>query len=269
MNRIHNPKTGLRVLVILILSAVWLTVFLPSAGAADEGPSLRVRSSYSVYGLRDDMLLVDLYYVASPVDGGYLLTEPFGNRIITWSSNRELADLSQSVATIAFEKAKPVVSGQTGGSVIDSDDAGNPLREGLYLLVVRGANMADYVSRERINGEISYVTYARTEDYLFRFLPTLIILKADEDRLEIEPKADPIPIEPTPDTPDLPPDVPPVVPPDVPIEPDEPIDIPDENVPPEELPITGQLWWPVPVLFVLGAVMITSGLVLRRKDHSR
>ena len=38
--------------------------------------------------------------------------------------------------------------------------------------------------------------------------------------------------------------------------------------PPEPLPQTGQLWWPVPVLLIAGAVLVLSG-ILRRRGKSR
>lgn len=37
--------------------------------------------------------------------------------------------------------------------------------------------------------------------------------------------------------------------------------------PPEDLPQTGQLWWPVPVLLALGLIFVVFGLLARRKPH--
>ena len=44
---------------------------------------------------------------------------------------------------------------------------------------------------------------------------------------------------------------------------------PTSTKPDPSLPHTGQLWWPVPVLVVSGAVLILLGLILRRrrKNH--
>ena len=39
--------------------------------------------------------------------------------------------------------------------------------------------------------------------------------------------------------------------------------------PPPELPQTGQLWWPVPVLAVLGIVCVLFGWMLRRRDSGK
>ncbi len=43
--------------------------------------------------------------------------------------------------------------------------------------------------------------------------------------------------------------------------------IPKKEAVPEKLPQTGLLWWPVPVLFVMGAVLVTLGIVLRKKNE--
>lgn len=51
--------------------------------------------------------------------------------------------------------------------------------------------------------------------------------------------------------------------PDNPYNPD--IEIPDEDVPLASLPQTGLLWWPVPVMAAAGAVLVVSGVVLKRK----
>ena len=45
-------------------------------------------------------------------------------------------------------------------------------------------------------------------------------------------------------------------PPQIPEKPDEP-----------KLPQTGQLWWPVPVLFVIGTVFVALGVLRKRRDH--
>ncbi len=44
-------------------------------------------------------------------------------------------------------------------------------------------------------------------------------------------------------------------------------DIPKKEPIPEKLPQTGLLWWPVPVLFVMGALFISLGIVLRKKNE--
>ena len=34
---------------------------------------------------------------------------------------------------------------------------------------------------------------------------------------------------------------------------------------PEKLPQTGQLWWPVPLLFCAGLIFVAAGLIIRRR----
>lgn len=47
-------------------------------------------------------------------------------------------------------------------------------------------------------------------------------------------------------------------PPQIPEKPDEP-----------KLPQTGQLWWPVPVLFAVGTVFVALGVLRKRRDHEK
>ncbi len=55
-----------------------------------------------------------------------------------------------------------------------------------------------------------------------------------------------------PDNPNDPPNTPPNTPP---------------KTPPSRLPQTGQLWWPVPILFILGFWLVMIGLIRRRNDR--
>ena len=51
----------------------------------------------------------------------------------------------------------------------------------------------------------------------------------------------------------------------IPASPDDPqVDLPDEDPPLVELPQTGVLWWPVPIMAVLGAALILMGYARRR-----
>lgn len=77
-----------------------------------------------------------------------------------------------------------------------------------------------------------------------------------------------IPDEPTPENPDpdLDIDPDPIPLPDMPDLPDEPdLEIPDDDVPLDVLPQTGQLWWPVPIMCVLGVALIVTGVCSRKK----
>ena len=69
-------------------------------------------------------------------------------------------------------------------------------------------------------------------------------------------------------TPDSPPPSEPSEPsgPSEPSEPSEPSG-PTEPSEPPDLPQTGQLWWPVPVLFCAGLVLILFGLIRRREEE--
>ena len=102
-----------------------------------------------------------------------------------------------------------------------------------------------------------------------------------------EPTIPTIPTVPTspPDTPPTPPDNPPITPDNPPVTPDTPtdIDVPDNPTPLDEytdlididdlptplaeLPKTGQLWWPVPLMGIMGLLLFGIGWVTRRRSH--
>lgn len=50
--------------------------------------------------------------------------------------------------------------------------------------------------------------------------------------------------------------------------PDEEEEIPDSDIPLTGLPQTGQLWWPVPLLAILGLCLILCGLIRRRRGEA-
>ena len=58
---------------------------------------------------------------------------------------------------------------------------------------------------------------------------------------------------------------PPPEPPTEPTEPPSEPTKPPEN--PPKLPQTGQLWWPVPILFLVGIVFVVAGIVRRREEY--
>ncbi len=167
----------------LLLCALCFLMLLSAqkAAAADGGVSLMVQAERLEYGLPAESLLVDLYYVGSPVGGAYQAVSPFGNGRLKWETNEELEELSNTVAGVAFDRAEPLVSGRRSGELIDRDDEGAPLPGGLYLVVVRGAGLEDYVQTVSADGKERYVTRAETEEYSFLFLPVLAVLTPDAE----------------------------------------------------------------------------------------
>lgn len=80
------------------------------------------------------------------------------------------------------------------------------------------------------------------------------------DDFEEEIPSDPVPLGPAPTPPPQEPDD---------EEWEEEIDIDDEDVPLAPLPQTGQLWWPVPVLVILGLVLIITGMIVSHKNRKK
>ena len=80
------------------------------------------------------------------------------------------------------------------------------------------------------------------------------------DDFEEEIPSDPVPLGPAPTPPPQEPDD---------EEWEEEIDIDDEDVPLAPLPQTGQLWWPVPVLVILGLALIITGMIVSHKNRKK
>lgn len=54
--------------------------------------------------------------------------------------------------------------------------------------------------------------------------------------------------------------------PDNPDDPDDLLELDDPDVPLANLPQTGQLWWPVPLLAVAGMALVMLGLIVNRRN---
>ena len=52
-----------------------------------------------------------------------------------------------------------------------------------------------------------------------------------------------------------------------PTEPSEPPSEPTKPTEPPKLPQTGQLWWPVPIMFLSGIMLVAIGIVRRREEY--
>lgn len=48
---------------------------------------------------------------------------------------------------------------------------------------------------------------------------------------------------------------------------DDEIELDDPDVPLGDLPQTGQLWWPVPLLAILGVFMLLVGIIRHRRGE--
>lgn len=107
-----------------------------------------------------------------------------------------------------------------------------------------------YTPAVELGGITFVITNTRVEDL-------------DEHDTPLVDKPD-LPDEPDPDQPDPDKPVDPV-PGEDPERPTPIEDLPDDNTPKDRLPQTGVLWWPVPILAILGMVSLIAGLARRRK----
>lgn len=139
-------------------------------------------------------VVVDLYKVAEAVEGSG--SDAYGFRVLdAWPGlaigegmdNDAWRQLAQQAAGIALgveegAAAKlPIVSGAPVGSPIGDSDGGEALTAGLYLMIARGADAADYVTVvSGEDGSQSIATLAYTGDQTIRFAPELIAIPSKE-----------------------------------------------------------------------------------------
>lgn len=148
------------------------------------------------------------------------------------------------------------------------------------------AQNVDWQVVERVTGSyaVSTSTEGITQTIINTYNPELPDIPDEDPPLIDLPEEPDVPLDPGPQEPVEPPvdagdpDIPldpgfpdnPVYPgdPDIPLVPASPdpgTDVPDEDVPLEMLPQTGLLWWPVPILAILGAALIVMGYARRRR----
>ncbi|HBA47397.1 MAG TPA: hypothetical protein DCZ91_06285 [Lachnospiraceae bacterium] len=144
--------------------------------------------------LAEANVVVDLYKVAeatqsSGVDGyGFQVLGDYGSLTIGADMDNDAwKDLAQDAARIALgvdpgtQPKLPIVSGAPLGTDITDSDGSEALTPGLYLMIARGANVADYVTTIKAeDGTESIVTVAYSGDYIIRFAPELVAVPSKE-----------------------------------------------------------------------------------------
>ena len=226
---------GLRALIVILLLAVALCAVQREAIASNPGISMRVHVADPKHDLADSDMLVDVYRVADLVNGRYQAIAPYGSGILTWESNQEQRDLTNTLINTAFRRGTPIIRGAVCGRIIDHADNGSALTLGLYLVVVRGAGLEEYKGTVRLEGKTYTVTLAENDEYNFQYLPALVALLEDSGTVEITPKPDVIPKNPNP----IPTPTPSTTPTPGPSESPQPSESPEPSISPEPTPTPG------------------------------
>ena len=131
-------------------------------------------------------VVIDLYKVAdaAPVSGYDTYTYEFSGDYTGLSLSADPDEaawktLAQQAARIALDGKTPAVTGAPAGEAIKD------LSCGLYLIVARGRDIADYkIEITGEDGEKSIATIAESMEYTYEFLPSIVSLpskEADED----------------------------------------------------------------------------------------
>ena len=239
MIQIKKEETGMHnrnkkfILTAAVSALLCVCLWTAPAASADSALAIRGHAEDVERGLYNSDLLIDLYYVAEPSEGGYSAVGAFSGLEMEWKDNEELQDLIDDVAERAFSGAVPVADSAANGARIAETDDGEPLKEGVYLLIARGKDLSEYTDRIVFGDERRTVTIAKKDQYTFRFLPALVVLLPDSGCVDVTPKRDVYTGSP--------------------------------------VPQTGQLWWPVPILLTLGFGSLTIALVLliRKRKKER
>ena len=223
-------QIGLRALILVLLLAVALCSVQREAIASQPGVSMRIHVADPKHGLADEDVLVDVYFVATVVNGQYQAEAPYGSGLLTWNSNEEQRNLTNTLINIALQRGTPIIEGAPCGTLINHKDDGSALVPGLYLLIVRGADLEEYTGTVKLDGKSYTVTLVENDEYHFQYLPSLVALLEDAGTVEISPKPDVIPKNPNPEPTPTPSESP------EPSTSPEPSESPEPSVPPVPSP---------------------------------
>ena len=127
-------------------------------------------------------VVIDLYKVADakPVSGydtyTYEFTGDYTDLAISDDPDEEAwKALTQEAAQIALDGKTPVINGAPAGEAIGD------LSCGLYLVIARGKDVADYkVTVTGEDGKESIATIAMSNEYIYEFSPSLVSLPGKE-----------------------------------------------------------------------------------------
>lgn len=180
-------KGNLLLAFVLAVCAVLVTPALDGAAkAVDVGKACTLTVNPGGQDFAEDLakanVVIDLYKVADAVEengydsynyqflGGYTGLKYSGK-----PDNAEWTALAQEAAKIALNGDAPVIKGEPAGKVMSLPGCG------LYLMIARGADVADYVTTVTgENGAQNLATIARTSEYTYTFAPSLVSLPSKE-----------------------------------------------------------------------------------------
>lgn len=178
------PLLAFALTVLAVLAAPALN---GEAKAVDFNKDCSLKVNPGSPDLAEDLakagIMIDLYKVAdaAPVAGydtyTYQMTDAYkGIEIPEYPGNDDWKALSQKAAAIALN-GKPDIEG------VPVDQPQTGLKSGLYLVIARGSDVPEegYVVRTKgEDGSETVTTLARTNEYVYSFLPELVSLPGKE-----------------------------------------------------------------------------------------
>lgn len=172
----------------MILGLSGWTVESARAVDLDQECSLTV-SPGEAEDLQNADVVLDLYQVARavPVSGydtyAYEAVAPYGDLADALADSQSLTnekyqELSQQAAEITLTQGNTIakkIDGASAGEKIEG------LEAGLYLVIARGSEIADYVTKAvDETGSEKLATIAWSDEYVYTYLPELISLPGKE-----------------------------------------------------------------------------------------
>lgn len=176
---------------VLAVSAVAVTPAIDGTAEAVDVSSksctLTVKPGSEEYAadLAKANVVVDVYKIADAVADsnydtyGYNFQSIYaGLKVSAQPDNEEWNALAQQAANIALNGGTPAVSGEADKKLeLLAPDLGC----GLYLVIARGSNIADYVTKvKNEDGREEIATIAQSDEYTYIFAPSLVSLPSKQ-----------------------------------------------------------------------------------------
>ena len=178
-----------RASVLALCLCVIMTALSTTVASVDLSRPCSFTVSYGTSDYAEEMaradIVFDVYKVADTVGAeivgdaysySYSMLPPYSSLTISDSmDNAAWQSLSQQAIDIALADDTPVITGRAVGETVYAADNGEDLLSGLYLIVPRGRDIEDYVTkRTNDSGELVTGTVARYGEYEYIFAPDLV-----------------------------------------------------------------------------------------------
>lgn len=201
MKRKSRYRWGLLMLAAILCVALAL---MGGTALAEEGdcsvtvtlPDLNENNAELLEGASAANLVVDLYKMADLADNSeWAMLEPYSDLVIPENGNStQLEELAEQAAKLSLQEGssvKAITSGASLDKEITAADTGESLKSGLYLIVVHGSDLQNYLTTmTTAEGTKKLVTIARSGENIYTFKPQLVTLTSEGQKVQFKPTVD-------------------------------------------------------------------------------